>query len=1157
MSSKRNITYKCPYCDKRFNKEDLVIHVGNKHDDMIPEGYSAFRVVFDYINKKPAGYNGKCIICGKPSGWDENKGKYNRICSNPECKKKYVQQFEERMLKSKGVKRISSTAEGQTKMLANRKISGEYKFQDGGIKTYTGTYERKALEFMDKVMNIKSEDVSTPGPIMEYMFEGKKHIYISDIYYAPYNLIIEVKDGGNNPNNRNMPEYRAKQIAKEKYIIKNTDFNYLRLTNNDFSQLLAVFMELKMEMSNDTPERVIRINEGNNESYIEEGFLKSEPDILYNKEAFDNGDINICFVTGHSGSGKSTLAHNKEKEDKSVEVYELDDLQCIADRFTMDNLKEYGDLIYTYFKGPGKQFYTTWEKLKEDKTPGKDYEDKLYPGFVAYAIDWAKKHKDKKFILEGVWLFCDDEEGKPYFDPSYFKDYAFYIKGTSAVKSKWRAAKRDMKYDMKEESHNRLFWIKSFTKSFFFKNWKWYKIDEKRIQVFRDYFKNKPETVLSESVLNEAYTKELGKIQKDPEIIDSYGFISSDGIYNENVKIKGFDKWLRGRSELLIIDKGKVYLKKDPKKGYSIPGGGWEKDEDHNLSAIRETNEEARIKVKNVNYVSSYVAYFPPKDWVKERISEENWWYGEYIELYIGEYDGQYKGKVDKIDQDKAMESGKFYDIKSIYNDLIPVHQEALSNIVNESVLLEASISRYKKIKIDRSLIESDPVFKHLREDHCRGYAFYDKDKLVGFVNVEDKEGESWIQALEIMPDYRNQGLGKSILDIAVKELKANYLSVNKKNTVAILMYKKYGFKTYKETETMYFMSLKEELSEASISDYKFLDIKSNKSKALEYLKANSETKSYAEDTIKNYNGELVIYNDTMIGRILIGDKKDKGFITDFYIDEEHRGNKLGSKLIDDAINKYDGIDLLVDKDNKLAIDMYKRRGFVVIKTIKNQYWMKLESKLKEDTDMMNEAMNALLTGYIPGSVDNPNNVYIVNYMQNNVFSDEDPNEDCIGVSSDPLFTNMIIRDRNGILKRVDESFLENKQYKVYIVEKSRDEVNNLISANIGNFVKFGYLYETLTGKKLYTKDQVGLEGVLIPVMDYYESMDTFKEICDNYFFAKDKKEESINEATFIPEEVRYFNNSGLMYSEKVYNIDEYINSKSNKVLEALDITFK
>ena len=33
---------------------------------------------------------------------------------------------------------------------------------------------------------------------------------------------------------------------------------------------------------------VFILNKYVNESYIEEGFLKSEPDILYNKEAFDN-----------------------------------------------------------------------------------------------------------------------------------------------------------------------------------------------------------------------------------------------------------------------------------------------------------------------------------------------------------------------------------------------------------------------------------------------------------------------------------------------------------------------------------------------------------------------------------------------------------------------------------------------------------------------------------------------------------------------------------------------------------------------------------------------------------------------------------------------------------------------------------------------------
>ena len=262
MSSTKKMTkYKCPYCDKRFTREELVIHVEEVHDDMIPENYCAFQIVFNYINKKPLDYNGKCTECGGPTKFDINKGRYNRQCDKPSCKESYLKKFENNMLRTKGVTRISSTAEGQAKMLANRKISGSYKFQNGVEKTYTGSYELKTLEFMDKVMNINPDDIMCPGPILEYTYEGKRHMYITDFYYIPYNLVIEVKDGGKNPNKRDMPDYRGKQIAKEKYIIKNTNYNYLRLTDNDLSQLLSIFMDLKMQMTENTEERVVHVNE--------------------------------------------------------------------------------------------------------------------------------------------------------------------------------------------------------------------------------------------------------------------------------------------------------------------------------------------------------------------------------------------------------------------------------------------------------------------------------------------------------------------------------------------------------------------------------------------------------------------------------------------------------------------------------------------------------------------------------------------------------------------------------------------------------------------------------------------------------------------------------------------------------------------------------
>ncbi len=257
----RNIRYKCPFCDNRYSREDLVIHIEDEHPYEIPKDFTPFRYVFNYVNKKPSTYHGKCTECGGPTNWDENKGRYNRQCNKQSCHDSYIRKFEANMMKTRGVTRMSATASGQVQMLANRKISGEYKFSNGEPKTYTGSYELKALEFMDKVMKINPDDLMCPGPILEYSLDGQTHIYITDFYYQPYNLIIEVKDGGDNPNKRNMPEYRAKQIAKEKYIIKHTNYNYLRLTNNNLNQLLAVFTNLKMQMVENTGERVIHVNE--------------------------------------------------------------------------------------------------------------------------------------------------------------------------------------------------------------------------------------------------------------------------------------------------------------------------------------------------------------------------------------------------------------------------------------------------------------------------------------------------------------------------------------------------------------------------------------------------------------------------------------------------------------------------------------------------------------------------------------------------------------------------------------------------------------------------------------------------------------------------------------------------------------------------------
>lgn len=518
--------YKCPYCEGRFTRAKLHIHIQEKHEDLIPEGYTALRVAFNTINNKTEGH---CIMCGNVTDWNEDKGRYERLCNDPKCHEAYKKMVAERTKKKYGTERLQTDPEYaeyvQRKALAGRKMHGEYTFADGGKIEYFGSYERKFLQFMDQVMHCESEDILAPAPSIKYQYEGKTHLYIPDFYYIPYNLIIEIKDGGSNPNNHphRTGEDELKLRAKEEAIRQLNEFSYVRVVNNDFSQVLSIMAVLKYNMAHRYKDPVIKVNE----SVLNESILINEKDIYYNKDKFDSGEINLCFITGLSGSGKSTMG--KDMQSHGIEHYDMDDLQVIADHFTLNDLKKYGDLIYSYFTGEGKKFYITYKELKDNQVPESEYEDKLFPGFVHYAMKYAKAHKDKKFVLEGVWLFQ-----KKWFTPDEFKDYAFYIKGTSMIISHIRAAKRDSS-DAESKFKQKLAFINCMAK-----NWKWYIIDDGQVNKFRKYFKDLMSKNVNESTLLESvssgYPKELYSwmntnirykstgILLSPEEVEEYGY---------------------------------------------------------------------------------------------------------------------------------------------------------------------------------------------------------------------------------------------------------------------------------------------------------------------------------------------------------------------------------------------------------------------------------------------------------------------------------------------------------------------------------------------------------------------------------------------------------------------------------------------------------
>ena len=294
-------------------------------------------------------------------------------------------------------------------------------------------------------------------------------------------------------------------------------------------------------LGNSVPEMYVLIKDGlkaDNDTFQEwqlpgDKYLHSEPDLYYKEESFNSGDTNICFILGHSGSGKSKMARTLEGDD--IDHIELDDLLLTRDHFTMDELKDYSDLFYSFFTGEGSKYYIGINE--RNSIPKEEYEDKVFPDFVKFAMDYSKQHREKKFIIEGIWIYL-------YFDdPSVFEDYAVFIKGTSFLKSKIRATKREMQRD-KETLQDR--------KQMFGREVRNYLLDEDKIDCYRSYYGNSPYTVLREEIKEDAQIAEV-MVNELKSVDRCFGYEDADGI-TEIMRKAEANSELSNWNKLMIIN---------------------------------------------------------------------------------------------------------------------------------------------------------------------------------------------------------------------------------------------------------------------------------------------------------------------------------------------------------------------------------------------------------------------------------------------------------------------------------------------------------------------------------------------------------------------------------------------------------------------------
>ena len=234
MSTKQ---FNCPFCKKKYvNKLGLYNHMEDNHE----EDFGGLSAAQTYFNLKYNKTTGKCIMCGNDTSWNPSTEKYERIDSE-KCKDKYREMFRKRMLQRYGKDTLLDSPEHQKKMQQGRRIAGKYTWSNGAKFDYLGSYEEHALEFLDKVLKLDSNEVITPAPIaLRYVFDGKTHFYMPDFYIVSLDLLIEVKGTNNHYQKRDKAKEDAKDKASEK-----SKHNFVKIVDKQYDDLLEIIDKIK------------------------------------------------------------------------------------------------------------------------------------------------------------------------------------------------------------------------------------------------------------------------------------------------------------------------------------------------------------------------------------------------------------------------------------------------------------------------------------------------------------------------------------------------------------------------------------------------------------------------------------------------------------------------------------------------------------------------------------------------------------------------------------------------------------------------------------------------------------------------------------------------------------------------------------------------
>lgn len=480
---------------------------------------------------------------------------------------------------------------------------------------------------------------------------------------------------------------------------------------------------------------------------------------------------NILFITGLSGSGKSTLAEEYETK-YHAHMFEIDGLEHRYDS-----------------SGTAKVLQKVREKCPEYDEYFKDRSQKAADNIdvlwkaADVALDVMKDDYKTLYIVEGVQLY----DG--FYSDDALKGKPLIIKNTSHLTSIIRALKRTSETDEKSFAKA----IKENLPEILSYHRKSYKPFKKFKEKFAKESVSELDDLFNDAIRSFSITQESSDspiIQIDPDDIRNQfttelTTVSELDANHETKEKKSlssfkqvvcdegeFDKWKQKFSEFRHVrmsDHCMFTFWMDNDEDLVAYVNIEEKDDHHVIQALEVSKKyqgsglgSQLLKYAEKNH-ANMLWVNPANKVAVEMYKKAGWHYGENKNR--GKLQPMYKESV--LIENAEDESIGFLKVKG---DTLEIHRKVSEN-------------------------PNDPVGKEAHD-----LSFYLDGKKIADISISAVDSDrAFLYNFEVKKDYRGKGYGTAILKYVLKNYSVNELTVNKDNTRAIDLYKRFGFKVGKE----------------------------------------------------------------------------------------------------------------------------------------------------------------------------------------------------------------------------------------------------------------------------------------------------------------------------------------------------------------------